>query len=264
VGIREKRQIHREKHSHHWQSRLLDWRIYLIFYLLLLCFTIYYTDSRGSWVSFVVMCCTLVACSLVVKSDFEKFYNNNKWFLLVGFITIIFVGLNVVSDNFSEMQSSSNGRFDIWLNSFNIFKDYWLTGIGNGSFQYVYPLYDSGHVEFRLEHAHNDYLELLIEQGVIGFSLVALIIFISVKNAVIFISQSKNYRQAAFAIASILGITGMLVHSLFDFNFQIPSNAIHFFVFLGLASLQGVKSVHKEKRDVNWDEELFKTKHFAK
>jgi len=257
VGIREKRQIHREAHQHHWQSRLMDWRIHLVFYLGLLLCALFYSESRGAYVSFAAMCVVGALYYIHIKANLVKQIKSFKWIIVIVFIIAIVNGLDYASKSYSELNADSNGRIDIWMSSVNIVKDFWLTGTGSGSYQYLYPVYDSGKMPFSLEHAHNDYLEVFVEQGLIGFSLMATIIIISLKNAVRHIVRKRNIRNTSFAIAAILAATGMLVHSIFDFNFQIPSNILHFFVFLGLAALQGTHSLRPEKREVDWDEELF-------
>ncbi len=43
--------------------------------------------------------------------------------------------------------------------------------------------------------------------------------------------------MAQLALAALLGVTGILVHSLVDFNLQIPANAALFYVLCVLAAM---------------------------
>ena len=65
-------------------------------------------------------------------------------------------------------------RLDFWKDSQKIISDYKLTGSGIGTFPHVYPVYRSLKSELFLSHAHNDYLELLVEGGIISFVLATL------------------------------------------------------------------------------------------
>jgi O-antigen ligase len=64
--------------------------------------------------------------------------------------------------------------------SLDMAKDYWPKGAGAGSFRFVFPLYQQRYPEiYRLngsplfwEHAHNDVVEIAVEQGVAGTVLI--------------------------------------------------------------------------------------------
>lgn len=256
-GLKEKRSIHRDKLAHHWQSRMLDWRIYLVSYLAIMLVALMLSESRGAIFSSGIMLILMLICMLYTKVSIKDIYFNYKlpiW--LVGFI-IIFSGADILTSRFSEMTSDMDIRIAHWENSLRIIEDFSIFGVGAGGFQHIYPLYDSGVDKHRLLHAHNDYLELLVEQGVVGVSIFALVVLIALKNAFLAIRRFSSLQQSAFAIASIMAIGGFLVHCTMEFNFQIPSNALYFFVFLAIALLQGMESIHAESRDTVWDEKAF-------
>ena len=52
----------------------------------------------------------------------------------------------------------------------------------------------------------------------------------SVKRAV----MSDDDPDYGYRLAALLGIAGILIHSLVDFNMQIPANALLFFLLCGL------------------------------
>jgi hypothetical protein len=54
-----------------------------------------------------------------------------------------------------------------------------------------------------------------------------------------------------------LGFTGILVHSFFDFNLQIPANAALFYVFCSIAAAPPLLQRSKKRRPVAADEEEF-------
>jgi len=256
-GLKEKRKIHREKLTHHWQSRVLDWRVYLIPYLGFMVVALIFSESRGAMFSCVMMLLIMFFCFLYMKIGIDDIYNSFKFPIwLLGF-AIVLSGAEILSERFTMLDEDMVIRMAHWKNSILIIKDFTFFGVGSGSFQHIYPLYDTGVDKHRLLHAHNDYLELLVEQGIVGFSFLALIVIISIKNAFQAVKKFSNLHQSAFAIASLIAICGFLIHSTMDFNFQIPSNAIYFFVFLAIALLQGMESIHVESRDTVWDEEAF-------
>src|SRR5205823_1484290 len=84
------------------------------------------------------------------------------------------------------------------------------------------------------DHAHNDYLETTAEWGIIPAAVFwGAVFIIALRGAYVFV-VTPSYRQAGVLLTSIGAVSAILVHSLGDFNLQIPSNAMLFFVFLGL------------------------------
>ena len=120
-----------------------------------------------------------------------------------------------------------------------------MLGYGSGTFDLVYPTFQSFVVDSVINHAHNDYLELLSETGLIGAGLIAWFLVLVYRKA------SKQLRPGAktsdsVLIAVLAGITGLLVHSLVDFNFHIPANAALFLVMAAIAVTASAAKVAPE------------------
>ena len=140
---------------------------------------------------------------------------------------------------FLHLGDDSGSRVDIWRDSLTIIKDH-PQGIGLRSYENVFPVYNRSLISGKtVLYAHNDYLQLLIETGWVGFlSIVGgFFIFLS-KNA-------RRIRQLDFrrdpmrfylAVGAFSGLISMAVHSLFDFNLQIPANILYFIVLMAILS----------------------------
>ncbi len=126
-------------------------------------------------------------------------------------------------------------RLDIWKDSSNIIKDFPLTGSGFGSFVDVYPKYRTISTDTVVDHAHNDYIELLSEGGVPAFLLCMwFLIALFHKSYGMFKRRRELYSIYLF-IACITGLISILIHSLTDFNLHIGANGLYFFFVAGLA-----------------------------
>jgi O-antigen ligase len=86
--------------------------------------------------------------------------------------------------------------------------------------------------------AHNDYLQLLVEMGALGFVTMLWFLIVVYRRAT---SKLRNWPEdtnGAVALAALLGISGILVHSFVDFNLHIPANAALFFVLCVIAAME--------------------------
>lgn len=129
----------------------------------------------------------------------------------------------------------ANNRGDIREALYAMVTDFWLTGSGAGTFQWVFPGYKTEALGGGYyEHAHNDFLELLAEQGAIGFALAgAAICIVMFKIVSAYFRRNDPLMRGALFFA-FCGATSLLVHGLVDFNLTIPANAALFFVLLGV------------------------------
>jgi O-antigen ligase len=84
--------------------------------------------------------------------------------------------------------------------------------------------------------AHNDYLQLLVEYGVAGAVLAVIFIAIAYRRVGHLAKHWSDSWPHAVSYAALLGTVGILVHSLTDFNLQIPANAAIFYVMCMVAS----------------------------
>ena len=76
-----------------------------------------------------------------------------------------------------------------------------------------------------MNEAHDDYLQLLVEMGGLGFATMLWFVVVMYRGAVKKLGNWPEDINGAVALAAMLGATGILVHGFVDFNLQIPANA---------------------------------------
>ena len=118
-------------------------------------------------------------------------------------------------------------------------RDYPWLGTGLGSFESVFPQYQTFPTELVWNHAHDDYVEALTEAGAVGglIMLLALLLFarLAFRNFPERLKSPRGWVQ----LGAGLGCCGLLVHSFADFNLHIPANAAWFAVCVGLSTVPG-------------------------
>ena len=129
-------------------------------------------------------------------------------------------------------------RRGVWRDTLTIFGAHPILGIGLGAFETVYPIYGRGDGSFVVQFAHNDYLQVLADGGIVG-GAIALWFIIVIARAVAQVTKSADPFLRAVGLGSAAGVFALLVHSLFDFNLQIPSNALLFLLLAAIVSRAG-------------------------
>lgn len=121
-------------------------------------------------------------------------------------------------------QTSITIRADIWTRTASALENFALAGSGVGSFPALYPHYEEAASVERtyVNHAHNDYLEILVETGVPGAVLLILFL-VWWGSRVIAIWRSPN--AAELARAACIASAAILLHSLVDYPLRTAAIA---------------------------------------
>lgn len=105
------------------------------------------------------------------------------------------------------------------------------------NFSFAYPQFRSPEVVSLLNYAHQDFLQLASEMGLVGLVIFGWIIFCLFKLGFNLIKNNIASYQKAQIIGSLSGVFGLLVYSLYDFNLHIPSNVIIFVILIAVAPI---------------------------
>ena len=146
---------------------------------------------------------------------------------MIGF----FIGFDKVIERYAVTSSSSEEyRLSFFKFGITNFYKFWLWGYGLGGFETLFRL-DYPNFITVADHVHNDFIEYFGELGVIGISLLGMMIISY------FIILKQNHKQKMLLIdirnIVILTIIACLVHGNFDFALHKP--AIIFFVIFNLS-----------------------------
>jgi O-antigen ligase len=132
----------------------------------------------------------------------------------------------------SEFEGSL-GRREMWTQTLHMTAQFPWTGVGLGAFASVFRAFRTSGAGIALTHAHNDYVEWLSEAGLIGCGVLLLSLAL-----VALPSVSRRGGRSDFGLlgcAAVTAIVAIGLHSLTDFNLEIPANALTLAVVAGLA-----------------------------
>lgn len=150
---------------------------------------------------------------------------------------VFFISFYPIIRRFVETIGEAPGRTEIWKDSLRIAYDFPIFGTGLNTFRDIYPKYKSLEIASRINFAHNDYIQLLVETGIIGFILLLIPTYLLIKYSlqkISFYISRRDYFAAYIRLGALCGIIAILIHSLVDFNLHIPANAIYFSLLIGI------------------------------
>jgi len=185
------------------------------------------TYSRGCYLALMVAALIMIVCVM-------------KKLLLLSIPAVAalpFVLPETVIARFSSItnlaDTSTSYRLNIWQGAVRLLGDFWALGIGLGeaAFQKVYPKYALNAIV--APHAHNLYLQIMLEMGIAGLLTFAAAIFCFIHSCV------RAMHKAAFLskllIVSIMaGVIGFLFQGIFDYVWYNYRVVLLFFMTLGI------------------------------
>lgn len=143
--------------------------------------------------------------------------------------------------------TSSLGRWDVWKGTAKMALHYPLWGSGLGTFEWVFPAFQSSASRMAFRHAHQDYLEILATLGIPGGLALFMGFFLLFKETLKSLSRSKApLFYESWGI--IVGLSSFILHGFFDFNFSVPANHM-IFLILGAALLHYQKKAERQYGD---------------
>ncbi|MDO9533433.1 MAG: O-antigen ligase family protein, partial [Deltaproteobacteria bacterium] len=207
-------------------------RYLLLLLLLLLAVGLIFTGSRGGMVS-LVMGFGLMALLIWSRKWQRGYIVIMVAFMGAALLYSLFLGSEPALDRFSYQDHDT--RYQAFKGALAIFKEFPIFGSGIATFGDLFYRFEPGKLKgsYFLQ-THSDWLQLLAETGLPGFSLVIVgwVVFFSV------LARQWSRRQQGFArglaLGGIAALSAGVFHALMEFPFHIPAISLG---FAGIAAL---------------------------
>jgi O-antigen ligase len=151
----------------------------------------------------------------------------------------LWIGVDVIVQRFASLGDQDallqEGRLIVYSDTLKLIAAKPL-GIGPQNYRDVFRQYQTWHPELLMDHAHNDYLEVAADWGILFAVVFWGLVFAIFVRAFRSFLRTQSVERTTILLASMGAIFSLLLHSLTDFNLQIPSNAMLFFMFVGIAA----------------------------
>jgi len=213
--------------------------ILLLFAGAWLCLGLIFSMSRGGILAMLITVAFLSVLTAVRHSR-RRIQPVALLFVLLVAGYAVWLGLDPVLTRFERLMveeaALAEGRLPVWKDTVDMICDFPLLGVGLGNYRYAFLSYNETPMNVVYDHAHNDFLQYTAELGIpAGFTLIVFVlaaIFFACRG---FVRSPSVSRQAAHP-GAVGGVFSILIHSVTDFNLQIPANMALFAVLLAAIS----------------------------
>ena len=153
------------------------------------------------------------------------------WLATAGGLALlgaIWFGLGPLLSRYVDILDGAEiSRLDAWARLFDLPAKTWLLGAGAGAFADVFKLVQTADLRPSYAYLHNDWLQFLLEFGLIGTVLSAF-------TVLIWWHRVKPKQFGGLRAGACGGIAALALHSVGDFNLQIPGTAFALWVAVGI------------------------------
>jgi O-antigen ligase len=126
-------------------------------------------------------------------------------------------------------------RFVLWQDTMPALKDFWITGSGLNTYSTLMVGYPRTDTDFQPREAHNDYLQLAVEGGLLVCIPVLLLILAIARRTLQRLMAPQDEMTWWIRMGAAAGICGIAVQELTEFSLQIPGVALLFATCVALA-----------------------------
>ena len=226
----------REKIVTFFSSPRSNLHLFLGFSFVLLVFSVFVSLCRGGIITIMA---SMVMFAVLAGHKRRNFGRSSLWVVLcIALIAVSSFGWDTIftefDAGFTPGGEIKEGRFTVWKDTLAIIRDFPVYGAGFGTYRDIYPSYMTLVTTSMFEHAHNDYLELLTDGGIIGFGLAVWFCITVLAHGWGMVKKRRDRFAVLVGVGAITSISALLMHSVVDFNLHSGAIGLYFFFICGL------------------------------
>lgn len=238
-----------------WRDRLysLSGKERNILFLIILCaglmlLGIIFTKSRTGIFSTFVGFVFYILC--FTQSKRQSVAVRRATYLVAGMLIIsAYLGLETIIERYKmagvDLDPEYGSRGSLWRTSLIAVMEKPFTGSGIGTYRFVYMKYQPVHLQSYFTHAHNDYVEAMVEFGIAGIIVIVAGFFVYYRKILNEWRGRHNPWARGLTLGALAGLLSVAVHSAGDFVLRTYANGFLFCLMLAIA----FNAVRLEKRE---------------
>ena len=148
-------------------------------------------------------------------------------------------GLDAVGEEAAQTLATAfaaDGRVGIWQDTLRMVRDFPLAGAGLNTYGIAMLAYQTHGLDAHAVEAHNDYLQLAAEGGLLlGLPIAAAVVVFAREVRRRFRESTDDTRTWWLRAGALTGLGGLALQSIVDFSLQMPGNAVLFALLMAIA-----------------------------
>ena len=162
--------------------------------------------------------------------------------IVAGVVLAALIGLAPILERFEpvSLRMSGDGRLALYAATLRAGIEFLPFGSGLSTFADVFPRFQGGVFGGYIDYAHNDYLQLLMEIGLAGIVVVALLLVAYAARMGELLRRQSARSFTVLQVAAGIGLLPAILHAMFDFSLHMPANAMWFATLAGVMLHPGV------------------------
>jgi O-antigen ligase len=193
--------------------------------------------SRGGFLGFVVSIVVLLL-AVAARRGAKSVIGITVALAVVVSLGLAWVGIEGVLKGF-EARGLKASRLDLWADAARLFPLFPVFGAGFNAFGPAYAPHQTFWTWYWIGQAHNEYLQVLLDTGLVGAAVSVLLL------AVVFRGALRAAVRGPLEAGFLAALAALAAHNLVDYNWQIPANAATFAVVAGAAVRAGVNETRR-------------------
>ncbi|HUK33453.1 MAG TPA: O-antigen ligase family protein [Vicinamibacterales bacterium] len=170
----------------------------------------------------------------------QRVHRKRRAWLLAGVgalavVVLFFANASALAARVDDTLERGMGpRLDIWRATLPMIRDFWRTGVGTGAYERAMIVYQPAPHETYFNHAHNEYLQLLSEGGLL-FAIPGALVVVA---AVVAIRRRLAFDRTPIywiRVGAVSGMAGVAVQSLWETGLRRPANTVLFAIVAAFA-----------------------------
>lgn len=204
--------------------------------MLVMAVALVITGSRSGLGSFVVAMIALGILSALRADRKVRRLLPTVYMAALVIVAVGWAGVDRTAARFERATAELGERAAAWHDTARIIRDFRWTGTGLGGFGKAMLVYQTTDRSSIYVQAHNDYLQVLAEGGVLVAVPAAIALVVLCRVALLRFRRREDSEMTYWLRSgAVAGLVGIATQSLLDFSLQMPGNAVMFTVLCAIA-----------------------------